>query len=241
MMQFLLTLGAVLAVATLSPAGVADVRAEARPRSAPRVESALQLAGPRPSRRGAAVVALGWLVRGAPRPTTVKTLPAFAPYRRIELVVVKGRRAGNRHYLLLLSLPRGWFAALLGTRGWQRMKVFPRRDRSGLGGSRGGFINRRRYYEVPSLHRIDVVRGGPPEIVLRYANPKGGFREQAPEAEQVQVCGLGPSKTPSCTHYLFVTTPARRRVRSLGALFGPRGEIYALAGEGFERQRIAFH
>ena len=57
-----------------------------------------------------------------------------------------------------------FLAALLGTRGWQRMKFFPRRDRSGFMVNRGGFINRRRYYEVPSLQRIDVVRGGPPEI-----------------------------------------------------------------------------
>ena len=189
----------------------------------PNVIYAMSLEGPHPSRGEACSHALATadcntlkILHQAPKPE--------GPYLEIAIGESKDtEKKANLQFFLFLRTKKGWFGTHLGTRGSELMRVFPHRGADGESYG-GGTMQRQRYFIVPTITALASTPASV-DVVLRYDNPDGGFHDQAKNAEQVQVCSIGPSGEPSCTDTLFLSSPSRKKVGNLRELFfGKPGE-----------------
>jgi len=93
------------------------------------------------------------------------------------------------------------------------------------------------HYTPPKLSWVNVIEGGSKELVMFYPTPSDvGFRELAPTAELVQVCGLGETHVPSCTQMLIAVTRTRARVKSPADLFAGNGDLMTVDDAGSAKE-----
>jgi hypothetical protein len=197
-----------------------------------------RLEGPYPSRQAGCATALPE-ARCASLRTVKQLAKARAPFLAVEVAVAENaHEPGTLEYGLFVQLAKGWYAQRLGTEGMVSETMFPI-VRHGTTVNEGGIRKVKRFFSVPSLTIVDV---SPRliDLVLHYDNPHGGFRDLAPTAEQVQVCGIGASGSPRCTEVLFLSTTSRQPMKSLRDLFAPDHQVESLEDERIETKRLDF-
>jgi hypothetical protein len=162
------------------------------------------------------------------------TPSATRGWTKVELGSINDEhpRLKTKHFGLFVEINKQWFGRFLGTNGLVDTEFFPRcPPGGGVGSCAPNHADKPSYYSLPKLSWVNAVAGGSKELVLFYPTPSDvGFRELAPTAELVQVCGLGAGGVPSCTADLFAVTRSRVRVKVPADLFPGDGSL-AIAGE----------
>jgi hypothetical protein len=212
--------------AALTPPGSAPV--------APCQVSISPLLGPETSKK-AACQAASFRYANCDKIKTVVSAKASADFEVIELAKSPGSGEKNQQFLIYLKTKAGWFARRVGTDGDVWVEEFSFDGNPPTAGIQ------RDYYTPPDwIKAMELLPSKGEEVVLWYSNPDGGFRSEIPEGHQLDVCGIGESGAPSCTGWLFLTTPSRTPTTKIEDLFSKIGEVYQLSGDSLRWCAVSF-
>lgn len=151
--------------------------------------------------------------------SVAKKLPAQGPYRAVQIVKSTWNspapgKMKNTSYSLAIRTDDGWY--LMGHLGTSGMLC---------GGESLFHVD----FDLQALEIRDVVPGDPPEILVAWEGSAHDIRD-----DEILVCSIGPSGTPSCVGPLVSTRnhPSAAQSWDSAVEFTPDGELTFVSDTG---------